>query len=493
MHQVAAFLALSLLTTTALATPSTEVQVQALSFDGMHASTGSGVAMRLQANGIPEGLLRASGASITVTTVNATGQSFPTSPTQTGFVYDSGGDVFPFGESAIDGHSASDALDVFVSALTARDSPRIRTLLESSTIVIASQEAVAETAYVDATRPVAAVDVAGLLQMRSLNFTSMRVEGSFVASIWGLDFQVTNSNGGTTFETGVHRRNPVQDPATGTQLTWVQFEQVAQVQIVDGWLEYSNVQGSSLTGYHPELDVTGQGMFSASGVTGRVATKPLLDLRESTVQGAGTYALGLLAADGNLLAEVRTFAGDLLADGMPVNLSSSGPLRSGSVAVETGSGIWRTLGPLLGILGLFAMAALVKGPAMSAGFHRLEAKFEAQQYATVLARIDPFTRRRRFERRATFLKVVSLLSMNEFKEASLFLQTLGPRESPEPATKNFLLACAAAGLGQDDEAISHLSTCFRLDPSYIEEAKTVPALVGYLPYFSLGAAGEGGR
>ena len=135
-----------------------------------------------------------------------------------------------------------------------------------------------------------------------------------------------------------------------------------------------------------------------------------------------------------------------------------------------------------------AVALVVHGPMQGFRFRSIQRRFEERDYIEVLTRIDPFTRRHRFSRSANLLKAVSLLSLHQYKEAGLFMGTLGPLDGPDPATQAFLRACASAGQAHDAEAIQHLTDCFRLDPTYKEEAQTVPALRSLMGYFQVEAA-----
>lgn len=368
-------------------------------------------------------------------------------------------------------------LDIFIVPAAGMPLPEVKATAGRVELATPAANAVTETGHVDGTRPLLHQDVGGTLSATA-SAATVRIEGSFVASIWSWNFTVRADSGEDSYVTGAYRLNPVSDPLLGTPLTWTAFQQVAVVEISHGWLELAGIGDAESVIFATPFEITGLGSMALEGTAGLIGGQ---EINGAPILASGRYLATASATDTPQL-QLRDLVGQVAVDGIPVDLGDSGALRDGSaVARQTGpSWTW-----LLAIVGLMAFAVLVKGPAQMSRFNRIQQRFESKDYIGVLARIDPFTRRAPFRRKATFLKAVSLLSLEEYKEASLFLQTLGPAEAPEPATKSFLQACAAAGLGQDDAVLQFLSACFRDDPSYIDEARTVPTLAGYLPYFAL--------
>lgn len=378
---------------------------------------------------------------------------------------------------------ANSDLDLLVVAVAGQPPPRVTIKASTAAIEPSATDAIQEVAYVDDTRPLLSADVADSLAMEARGASSIRVEGTFAVSVWSWNFTVESMNRREDVPTGSYRRDATRDPVMGTDLTWTLFAQVAQLTVTDGWLEIGGAFGASTTLFADAADLAGSGTVLVTGATGALAGSQLAG---SEVSAAGEYETVADSKTGPRFI-IERFTGDLAIDGVGVDLGDSGPVRDRSFAVSSpGTPSWAWA---LGIAGLMAMAILVKGPAQVSRFNRIESRFESKDYLGVLTRIDPFTRRARFRRRASFLKAISLLSLEEFKEASLFLKTLSPSEV-EPATKAFLQACAAAGLGEDSAVIEHLSNCLKQEPSYIEEIKAVPALTGYLPYFILAGPEE---
>lgn len=204
----------------------------------------------------------------------------------------------------------------------------------------------------------------------------------------------------------------------------------------------------------------------------------------------GEVSLNLARSDESYVT--ITHADEASLDGTPIELLDQPQDLVPGTTLDLGaqpsgqSWLWVTS---LAFAVLLAFAVVMHGPMRGLRFKRVLRSFEERDYIEVLSRIDPFTRRRRFRRRASFLKAVSLLSLESYTEAALYIDTLGP-QGPDPATRSFLKACAAAGLGQDSVAIEHLTTCFGLDPSYREEAATVPLLAALLPFFQLAEGGS---
>jgi hypothetical protein len=268
---------------------------------------------------------------------------------------------------------------------------------------------------------------------------------------------------------------------TGRELTARTVEQVAQLTFNGGWLEIQAPPSAQL--FFDQVLTTGSGTATLTDVTAAAGQSG------AVLQVEGTYTLRQAVSDGILFARFGSLAGTSQLDGRAIELPLNGADGRPGTVVANPAGInaaWQLAGWFIGIL---AVGVILHGPMQGVRFRGIKRRFEDRDYIEVLTRIDPFTRRRRFSRDANLVKAVSLLSLEQYKEAGLFLGTIGPLDGPDPATQAFLRACAAAGQALDADVIAHLTDCFRLDPSFREEALTVPALRGYLPYFEV-ARGE---
>lgn len=457
------------------------VSIDAAHFDGTQKSEMGVNALLLKAQG-PISTASFSGAaqSVHIRTYNYTtdgihlGTTVGLEPERSGTTYDIAQAQFHAG--------GTPGPELFVSPLDSLPLPEMEWTSLDLSLAPSSIARVSETPNVQTNRPVLSADVNELLSVQTNSANRFRIEGSFALSLWFWNFTIGNNEGSRVVTTGAFQEDLSASPVPTFGVAYTEFAQVAQLEIRHGWMEFSNVDGAHLQTFGSQIDVNGSGKVSLDGASTLSVDKSGLTLREAAVNVAGSYQLSVHRAS-EMAAELHSLIGTIDVNGTPIKLGDSGPLRSTTTTSNPrGTVTWAWPFAIIGIIG---MAVLVKGPALTSRFNRIQVRFEQHDYLGVLNRIESFTQRPRYARRASFLKAVSLLSLNEFKEASLYLQTLAPHKAPEPATKAFLQACAAAGLGQDSTAISHLSECFKNDPSYIEEAKTVPALVGYLPYFSL--------
>lgn len=391
-------------------------------------------------------------------------------------------DATDFQAFSLAGKQATPDLDILVTTMAGKPAPTVR--LESSTSEVARSPVslVRETATVDAGRQVLTADVESAVQAATGSAGRLRIDGNFSLSIWSWNFTLSSDASQRDYVTGAWRTPIASDSLLGQPLVYREFAQVAVLTVSDGWVEFGQLYGSQLVAYAQVFDVEGIGSLLATSAKILPADRSGLDLDQSSLAATGEYSARFTGGATPELA-LRRLVGAIEIDGRPVDLGNSGPLRSSTVQRDsTGNGAWAWP---LAIAAVMGFAVLAKGPALTGQFNRLQMRLERKDYLGVLGRIDRFTRRPKYARRATFLKAVSLLSLEEYREAALFLQSLAPHEGPDPATRAFLQACAAAGLGQDSTVIERLSACFKDDPSYIEEARTVPVLAGYLPYFSL--------
>jgi hypothetical protein len=468
----------------AAALPPADLRVTTVTLDGYENLGGPMAGLELGPGQVmPEATFQGGGALIRVRTTNATNPSVG----GVGVGRELGGDDRTYSGATLQAGAPGGDVAVVLVPLQGAPAPTIEARTTRLASAVSSTNELREVAYVDGARETLASDVGEVLQLETRGTSFVRVEGSFALSLWAWNFTLESAGQSVLYPTGSYREDPVRDPVTGAEITWTSHVQVAQVFVTDGWIEFNDEHGSAWTPFLPSVSIAGFGDLHLAGVTGTLGGKTG-HLDHAVLEGGGAYTLVHEHADDGSNISLLSLEGALEADGIPLDLGRSGPIRGGSTQVAVGGPSWsRYFGPLAAVIGFMVVAALVKGPAQTVRFNRLQSRFDSRDYVGVLTRIEPFTRKRRYERKATFLKTVSLLSLQEYREAALYLETMGPREAPEPATKAFLQACAAAGLGQDDVAIQHLTTCLRLDPTYKDEVTAVPVLTGYLPYFDVNA------
>jgi hypothetical protein len=472
--------ALASLLGTAQAIPSPLLLVDSMILEEQTEWTSALEATRVQAPQEVEARLTIEATGLRANWQNYTAQSTPL----VGGFADRDGRSQHLGSAYVTSTGVAPGLDILV---VPQGEARIIAKAGRAEINLPDTNQIQETPYVDSTRPLLSTTLRDAIEIAAVGTSRLHITGSFAVSIWSMNVSIQGEGGSLDLPTGAHASNVVRDPITGTPVAWTNHVQVVQLFVSNGTLDFSGLEATDAAVYAQAPQFAGSGALVMRGATGRVETKPPTDLAGEDVIARGPYLITASAQGSGLRVQLNSLEGTLEVAGDLVNLGQNGPVRDAATATRGAAPRWAWGASVLG----FVLAAiLLKAPAQASRFNRIQRRFESKDYAGVLQRIEPFTHSRRFGRRAAFLKAISLLSLHEFKEASLFLQTLGPGEAPEPATKAFLQACAAAGLGHDSQTIKHLSDCFRDDPSYIEEAKTVPALVGYLPYFSLAAVEE---
>ena len=340
-----------------------------------------------------------------------------------------------------------------------------------------------ETAYVEASRELISRDMASTLSVPVTGVHALRIEGDFLVAIWDWNFTVNQH----LISTGAHASNAVGDPVTGTEVAADYHEQVAKLEVKDGFIELRQATSADLYGGYLTFDVEGNSV--ASGLSGPLPTTSTKNVVDSRLVLEGKHVLEVAPAANRPFMNILESARAIL-DGKDVKLLPQPPARPGTVLAEPQRTNWYW-GASASIVAILVASVFLHGSLRTLRFRRIQRRFDERDYIAVLEIIDPFTRRRRFRRRAAFLKAISLLSLESFREAALYLDTLDARHGPDPATRAFLQACAAAGQGEDSAAIEHLTTCFKLDPSYLEEARALPILSGLLPFFELTGQGAG--
>jgi len=455
--------------------PASDLSFSMATFSGAQDWTGPVLAVRISQEAPLQGTLTAFSPLLHLHTTNSTATAYAQ---MTVFPLRGGRDA-DYANASISAQGSRAGVDVVVFASGAA-APTIHATGWEQTDSSSPDQQVRETPYVNSSRPTFSSEVARTIKAEGQT-RQVRVEGDFRVSVWSWNLTVN----GDGVATGSIRSDVQRDPATGRELEAHTLEQVAQLTFTGGWLQID--APASTVAYLDELQLEGTGHAAISGIAGSVAGERVTDSRLSV---EGSYLARQATGDGKAFVRFARMDGSAELDGRPVQVPlNDAPTRPGTaVAVPGHAGSpWRMFLPWFA--GVALVALVLHGPAQSLRFRAIQRRFDDRDYADVLARIDPFTRRRRFRRHAHLLKAVSLLSLHEFREAALFLGTLGPLDGPDPATQAFLRACASAGQGHDAEAADHLADCFRLDPTYREEAEAIPALRGLLPAFGLDVGG----
>lgn len=467
----------------ALAAPQATLDGSRADHTGVQQATGALAGLRVQSAAAMAATFTLDGRDVVLHTENATQGSVG----QVSINPVRGGDDRTWANVTLRSGTARSDLDFLVLPMEGRPAPAVALASRSLGLVRTDRDELAEAPYVDSRRPVFRGDVRGTALGQSSAVDELVVTGAFRVSVWSWDFTVDDGQGNRTYPTGVHSSPTVSDPVTGQPVASDDFDQVAQLQVADGTLRLQALATASVAAYSPSLAVASIGRFTLSNAVGLLDAAGGGQLGGRDLSADGTLASRSEPSGAGVRVVLESFEGTMAVAGKPVSLGADGPLRQagaggGGLAAPVLS--W-SIGLGLSVVLLGVAVLVLKGPARRARFNRIEGRFEAKDYGWVLQRIEPFTGRHRYRRRAALLKAVSLLSLEDYREAALYLETLDPSRGPDAATKAFLQACAAAGLQQDDVAIERLGECFRLDPSYMREARFVPMLAGYLPYFSL--------
>lgn len=378
-------------------------------------------------------------------------------------------------DARLTGVSPASGHDVVILPRSGSELPRLE-LAGSDLSLRAASGQLAEFPYVEESRPVYAWNLDSALD-GSIKADELTVVGDFLVSVWGWDFRLNDEE----VLTGSHRYNQTSVPIVGREVYADTMEQVAQLEVTNGTFRLTNLGNLRVFGDAVRAELGGQS--TVAGLVGTLTSQGApelngesLTLRDAIIDAAraGDAFVNILHADG---AELN---------GQSIRLvDQDGDARPGTVVEIPAKGTRFSWGFAGSIAALILVAAVAHGPMQGFRFQRIQRRFDDRDYISVLSRIDPFTYRRRFRRRASLLKAVSLLSLEEYREAALYLETLGPLDGPDPATQSFLRACAAAGQGHDSAALQYLGDCLRMDPSYVEEARTVPVLASLLPYFDV--------
>lgn len=467
------------------AAPPTTLSASHVDYAGAQETQGLLAALRLESSVAQPTSFRLVGEDVRLHTVNQTIDQ----AMQVGYLPDRGGTDRSWPLVTLVSGPARSQLDFLVTPVPGQPPPTVRVGSALLEVVPTDTDRVVEWPYVNESRPVHAADTSKAILGKSMAAVSLHVEGAFQVSVWSWNFTADDGRTREAFPTGVQQSNVVRDPATGQVVSSTNFDQVAQVVVGHGTLEIARLGGVSASLHSNGLAVSNAGRAVFEGVHGILDAEGAGTLDGQAITAEGHLSAGHHADGRQVSAVLGSFTGTMAVGGEPVDLGDDGPLQgaqSGGRAIVEPDGPW-----MLGVGGSLALLVLgmlvAKGPARTARFNHIQGRFEAKDYEWVLRRIEPFTSSRRHRRRATVLKAVSLLSLEDYREAALFLESLDPARGPDSATKAFLQACAAAGLGQDSFAIQHLTDCFRLDPTYMDEARAVPVLAGYLPYFSISA------
>lgn len=190
--------------------------------------------------------------------------------------------------------------------------------------------------------------------------------------------------------------------------------------------------------------------------------------------------------------DAKTLTGELLGDiesegewsfdvtrneGLEVSNLEADTLTVGGTVVQTPQTAWYWW---LLVVPVLVLVVLGIRPPAGTIVKRMERDLEAGRYLQVagykLARIL----KSKHAGRASLYRATSLLAMEQFQEAGLFLQSINTNARPDPATYHLLYANALAGIGSKDEAARELAACIALVPSYANEARNIPLLAPLL-------------
>lgn len=385
-------------------------------------------------------------------------------------------------DAAFIGAEARQQFDLLIVADPAKAT--LTTTSSKLAVQLSQQTEVSETPHVNTTRWLYTAPVADAIQATTNQATLARIEGTFSISIWQWNITTTSKDGERTIPTGGYREVQQADPVTGAPILSTAHTQVLQANFTNGWLELASLNTVEITYFAQKLALESQGNAVALHSSGALAGQTI----EGTLEFLGPVNLNVASKGRSATASVTASSAKVLIDGTSITSALGelepvpGTVIGDPVPKNSHPRTWLVAGGI-GALTLLALASYA--PVQGARFAAIERRFEHRDYLRVLESINPFTRRRRFTRRATLLRIVSLLSLKQFKEAALYLASLEPWRSPDPATRAFLQACAAAGLDQNGEAVHYLQECLKHDPAYVSEARNIPLLSVALTYIQL--------
>jgi hypothetical protein len=307
------------------------------------------------------------------------------------------------------------------------------------------------------------VETPQALQVEPAGDGLLRITGSFRLVVDGLDF--TLSSGPGSFE--VHTRTDVDGPQVQAGRVTYAAHSTFHEAVLD-------LEGASVV-----LPVTEAIVPSAHlGIAGRVT------FRDSTVLASdaatqpdreGTHDLEL---EGSLTAELERRGPRIAAtlDGALTRLAIDGQ----SASVAPASRLGGVPGPAL-----LAFAAVATAAAMHAGigrwrFARLDRLMAAGDYEAGLIASERFRLHPRLAADALLAGALCLTALGRPGEARTRLLARDWRPARR-SMRDFVLARAAALLGERDEATLRLAASLLADPRLIPQARADPALAGLIP------------
>lgn len=206
-------------------------------------------------------------------------------------------------------------------------------------------------------------------------------------------------------------------------------------------------------------------------VGGLDAEAPVLRFEGATGPLFGAHAdADAVAATGRLHLHAEPAEGGMVA-GVSGRVAS---LQVGSAAVEVRQGpgdAWAW--PLLAVAALLAGAYLVAGRSL---VHALDRALGAGRYGAALRmaawlRLYPWMRQD-----ATLAAALSLMEVGRPAEAQRRLEARAAWSAGRRVTRDFLLARAAARLGDPSATLRHLAASLLADPALLAQARADPAL-----------------
>lgn len=266
------------------------------------------------------------------------------------------------------------------------------------------------------------------------------ISGDFTFSLWNSELETTQG----THWAGQRANEFVSGAPIGAIRS-----QLLHVTITNGTLT-GNFAGTNVETYWKSAALEGEGELliqSATNLAGvNIGEIRLEDDWSLNVQGGEQLtATGLQASGGNVAGT--------------------------TIQPDTTSWLWWLLAAPFVIL-----AALIIRPPPRVIVRRMERDLEAGRYLQVAGYRLTRILRSKYANRASLYRATSLLAMEQYQEAGLFLKSINPEARPDPATYHLLYANALAGIGSKEEAAKELAACITLVPSYAKEAALIPLL-----------------
>ncbi len=319
--------------------------------------------------------------------------------------------------------------------------------------------------------------------MQRVNAGIITITGSFVLTIWEMDWRVTDENGKHEYKSGLEQEPVVSAPPeiANAHVGKTHYRETF-FYVKDGTLTLKAVPGGKSEYFLRDWNLNAPSGIELKNVGGTLIGGALEQtLLNSTLYLPGPAKLGngTLNSRG-LVFDAYTPSDVIYVDGsalevVPRTPGKSPPEKATAVVMQLGSEWW--FGPSFGV---FLLGSFLVGVRSVKPYWLLRWKMRRGNHDFVAENAPRFFSKQRTRKSVLMMHALALLGAGRFQEAVEFVFTLMPDDRPDAATWNYMAAMALAGSGEFDEAYDHLNRCLTIAPQYIEEVKQNPLLVRLL-------------